>query len=265
MIKKILPVAILLLAGFIVLESFRNDSFSSSSGSPGGYSSSPGDGNKTCAYCSAHGTSSTVSGWLSTNIPGTGYVPGTAYQISCTVTGTGEKGFEVTCENTSNVKKGTWTAGTGSKLVNSAHAVTQSSAPTTNPKTWTFTWTAPAAGTGTVKFYGCYDFGGNTRHENITVNENTSATVDESIIGAFSLYPNPAVDDIHVSYHLTEQAQVSITLFDIAGRKSYLMLNEKQTSGNHTSVFSVSRFSKGSYELLIQTDKGVTHQKLIIG
>ena len=265
MVKKLLFAGVVLLAGIVLFESFRNETFSSTSGSPGGYSSSPGDGNKTCAYCSAHGTSSTVTGWLSTNIPGTGYIPGTAYQVSCTITGTGQKGFEVTCENTTNVKKGTWTAGTGSKLCNSNRAVTQSSAPTTNPKTWTFTWTAPAAGTGTVKFYGCFDFGGYTRHENITVNENTSAVAEEMIIRDFTLFPNPAADNVFVQYFLTEKSTVSISLFDISGKKAYLLLNENQTPGNYSKQFNISLFSKGVYELMIHTSKGVSHQKLVIG
>jgi hypothetical protein len=245
------------------LQYAENDSFSSTSGSPGGYSSSPGDGSKTCAYCGAHGPSSTVTGWLNTNIPGTGYVPGTLYQISCTVTGTGEKGFEVTCENTSNVKKGVWTAGTGSKLVNISHAVTQSSAPTTNPKTWTFGWTAPAAGTGTVKFYGCFDFGANTRHENITVSENTSA-IEENCIDQLSVFPNPASDYFEVNYTLTENTPVTATLFDVTGKKSFLLMNETEAVGAHKHTFNTNSYSKGIYFLIIQTNKGETHQKLII-
>lgn len=57
--------------------------------SPYYYTGSPGDGHS-CAQC--HGSSSTVSGWITSTIPASGYVPGTTYQITATnsISGSGK-------------------------------------------------------------------------------------------------------------------------------------------------------------------------------
>lgn len=124
------------------------------SGSPAGYTGSPGD-NKNCTQCH-NGSASTVAGWITSNIPASGYTPGSTYNITVTVSGSGGKGFEVSPQNPSGTLLGTLTAGTGSHLTGSGKYVTQNSTINSNPATWTFTWTAPAVGTGDVTFYGAF-------------------------------------------------------------------------------------------------------------
>ncbi|HOW30090.1 MAG TPA: T9SS type A sorting domain-containing protein [Bacteroidales bacterium] len=124
-------------------------------GAPAGYTGSPGDG-KNCTDCHT-GTASTVSGWITSNIPATGYEPGQTYQITATnnITGSGKYGFEVSPQNTSGTLLGTLAAGSNNQLVGNNKYVTHVSASET-VKTWTFNWTAPAAGTGNVTFYGAF-------------------------------------------------------------------------------------------------------------
>ncbi len=136
----------------------------SSSGSPGGKTGSPGDGGITCAQCHSGLPVSTVPGWITTNIPPTGYVPGTVYTITATGTHTGvvKFGFEMTAESNSAIKVGTFaiTNPSETKLTNLNKAVTHTSAgtiPSGNMKTWSANWTAPAAGTGNVSFYGAFN------------------------------------------------------------------------------------------------------------
>lgn len=124
------------------------------SGSPAGYTGSPGDG-KNCTQCH-NGSASTVTGWITSNIPASGYTAGSTYTITVTVSGSGAKGFEVSPQNPSGTLLGTLTAGTGSHLTGSGKYVTQNSSVNSNPATWTFTWTAPAVGTGDVTFYGAF-------------------------------------------------------------------------------------------------------------
>jgi len=143
------------------------------SGSPAGYTGSPGDAHH-CQSCHG-GSTATVPGWITSNIPATGYVAGTVYTITATVTGTGKKGFEVSPQNITGTQLGVLAAGTGSKLVGGTKYVTQSSAgSTTGTKTWNFTWTAPATGAGTVTFYGAFTVGEpNTKLSTLVVNEST--------------------------------------------------------------------------------------------
>lgn len=122
--------------------------------SPYNYSGSPADG-RDCSYC--HGNMTTASGWITSNIPVSGYIPGTTYQITATntISGSGKYGFEVSPQSPSGTLLGTLTAGTNSKVVGSGKWITQSSS-STSVTSWTFSWTAPAAGTGTVTFYGSF-------------------------------------------------------------------------------------------------------------
>ena len=143
-----------------------------SSGAPAGYTGSPGDGH-TCTSCHG-GSASAVTGFLTTDVPASGYVPGTTYTITVSFSGSGGKGFEVSPQDASGTLLGTLIAGTGSKLVGSGKYCTHNAKKTSSPATWTFTWTAPAAGTGDVTFYGAFAITeGTTRKETVTVTENS--------------------------------------------------------------------------------------------
>ena len=143
------------------------------SGSPAGYTGSPGDGMH-CVSCH-NGSAATVSGWITTNIPTAGYTAGTIYTITVTVSGSGKKGFEVSPQNATGTQLGVLAAGTSSHLVGGTKYVTQSSAGSTSSTViWNFTWTAPVAGTGQVTFYGAFCVGkSNTKLSTTVVNENS--------------------------------------------------------------------------------------------
>jgi hypothetical protein len=166
-------VAVFLMTGFGGSTTTNNSDYGS--GSPAGYTGSPGDG-KNCSNvsggCHNSGAATTVPGLITSNIPGTGYVAGSSYTITATVTGTQNKGFEVSPQNASGTLLGTLTAGSGSKLVGGGKYVTQNNAVGGSSATWNFTWTAPAAGTGTVTFYGAFALARTyTRLSTLVVNE----------------------------------------------------------------------------------------------
>ena len=143
-----------------------------SDGAPAGYTGSPGDG-KNCTYCHG-GNATTQAGIITSNIPGQGYTAGSTYTITVSLTGSGNKGFEVSPQNTSGTLLGTLIAGTGSKLVGSGKYCTHSSSVGGSSATWNFNWTAPAAGTGTVTFYGAFAITENTtKRSTLVVDENT--------------------------------------------------------------------------------------------
>ena len=144
----------LILANFIL--SFNALGYPS--GSPAGYTGSPGDGHH-CVSCHG-GSAATVSGWITSNIPASGYIAGTVYTITATVSGTGKKGFEVSPQDAIGTQLGILTAGTGSHLVGGTKYVTQNAAGSSSGTSiYNFTWTAPSAGTGPVTFYGAFTVG----------------------------------------------------------------------------------------------------------
>jgi hypothetical protein len=143
-------IPILALAAFI-LSSYSGEDSDYPGGAPAGYTGSPGDG-QDCHNCHG-GSSSAITGVLTSNIPAQGYTPGSTYTSTITVSGSGKKGFELSPQNASGTQLGTMAAGSGSKLVGGTKYVTQNSAVTTSTATWNVSWTAPAAGTGDVTFY----------------------------------------------------------------------------------------------------------------
>ncbi len=152
---KTIFVVILMFGAALLLSSFGgNENLDNPSGAPSGNTGSPGDG-QNCQNCHG-GTATSVSNWITSNIPAQGYTPGTTYNITVTVTGSGNKGFQVSPQTTSGTLLGTLTAGSGSKTTGSGKYVTHNASSSSNPSSWTFQWTAPVAGTGTVTFYGAF-------------------------------------------------------------------------------------------------------------
>ena len=145
-------IAIFLLTAFGVPNSPLNPDHSN--GAPAGYTGSPFDG-KNCTNC--HGGSATTQGGIITsNVPSQGYTGGSSYTITVSLSGSGNKGFEVSPQDPSGNLMGTLTAGSGNKLVGSGKYCTHSSAVGGSSATWNFTWTAPTAGTGPITFYGAF-------------------------------------------------------------------------------------------------------------
>ena len=107
-------------------------------GSPGGYTGSPGDGSN-CSIACHGGSTSPVTGWVTSNVPADGYTPGATYTITVTATGSGNKGFECSPQSLSGSLIGTVTPGSGNKLCNNNKAITHSSAVGGSSATWNFT------------------------------------------------------------------------------------------------------------------------------
>ncbi len=171
--KKINFLAFAIIASVVLLSGFA--AFYPS-GAPAGYTGSPGDGSN-CSSC--HGAAATTTaGWITSDIPAAGYTPGQAYQITATnnMAGSGKYGYEISPQNSTGTLLGTLTTGTNSKLVGSGKYITHSSA-SSSTKTWTFSWTAPAAGTGSVTFYGAFarGYSGSTTLSTLVVSENSAS------------------------------------------------------------------------------------------
>ena len=122
-----------------------------STGSPGGKTASPMD-NSDCTSC--HNVNSTVvtTTNITSNIPSSGYIPGTIYTITANLSNPllTLNGFEITCEEVSNnTKTGTFFISDpiNTKFTNNATAITHTPAGN-SLNSWSFDWEAPSAGTG---------------------------------------------------------------------------------------------------------------------
>ncbi len=174
--KKILyPVFLAFVIMFWVAGTIQVHAYPS--GAPSGRAGGPAEGGATCYGGGCHsGTAQTVSGFITTNIPASGYVAGSTYNITVSFTGSGGKGFELSPQDVTGNQIGTLVAGSGSHLVGGTKYCTQSSKQSSSTALWTFQWVAPAtAGSGTLSFYGAFAITtGTTKKEYITVNEDAA-------------------------------------------------------------------------------------------
>jgi hypothetical protein len=255
----ILPVAVIL----VLIYGFGGNA-KWPGGSPGGYTGSPGDG-KNCTQCHG-GTASTELGWITSDIPIEGYIPGETYTITVSITGSGDKGFEVSPQDESGNLLGTLIAGTGTHLVSGNKAVTQNSASSANPKVWQFNWVAPEAGTGEVRFYGAFTVNKPvTKLSTLVAQENTAVSISEAEQMSIYVFPNPVHDRIQIKLNAIENDMVSIDLISLGGISIPVCSEiEVQQGKNQLSCLLPSGLAQGSYILQIRFNNFVTTTKILV-
>jgi hypothetical protein len=142
-----------------------------------------------------------------------------------------------------------------------------------------FSWTAPVAGTGTISFWGAINAvngdgntsGDKTNSGHIVINEwGGNSTTGIANAGnptsdfKISLFPNPATENIHLTYSLGKQCAVSVKMFDLNGRLISDFLNEIQNEGAQNLDASISNLSKGIYFVVLNVDGLKTAKRLVI-
>jgi len=153
---------------------------------------------------------------ITTNIPTSGYAWGATYQITVTVNSGGANGvlYGFACsaakDGTSTLTGGFATADGTTLIKSGGNYIVHNTAVAGNGNpshSFTFNWTAPVGGTGSVKFYAAGNSangdgdnsGDQIYNSTLTVNEMPGFGLTESIISAFNLYPNPASEFVNVN------------------------------------------------------------------
>jgi hypothetical protein len=259
-ILYILPFATIV----ILLTAFSGNIAHYPGGAPAGYTGSPSDG-QNCTACH-NGTASNVQNWITSNVDATGYLPGQTYTITVTVTGSGNKGFEVSPQNASGNYFGTIILGTGTEFAGgNTHYITHSSASNSNPKIWTFQWVAPAANSGPVTMYGAFALNTSiTRLSTLAIPENVGTGISEKpAASAISVYPSPADKDINVKLSLEKDADVKLSLVNAATGVKNVLRQEHLSIGDQSFKMDCSSVAGGVYLLLAEYG-GVTHQTKVL-
>jgi hypothetical protein len=227
----------------------------------------------------AAGGSITISAPTLTNWQ---YFPGAVYPISVTIARAGCPIFGVGFEalRSTGANAGTLTAGVGTTLktatilgnsrTNIVHTLNGGTS-STGSKTFTFNWTAPAAGTGTVTFYAA----GNATNGNGSTSGDfiytTSQTVTESATGieegliasSIAIHPNPIVDNINLSFQLKSNENVTVRIFSMEGKLVETAVQEKLQSGKHNLVIPAPT-QKGVYLLELDHSSGTATRKIVV-
>ena len=265
---------------FVLLQSFDFDGGSKRrrDGTEPGYTGSPGDSFKNCTACHG-GTTANVEGWVVSNIPSTGWVPGQRYTITATNTKMGATrfGFEVSPQAYDGTLLGemiiTDTATT--KLVGNNKYITYKAAGVdgVDSRSWSFDWIAPDSTVSEVGFYGA--FNSNPGHKG---NDITSLSVlrvwraghksnihSNKVDTRLNVYPNPVNSNLSISYDQKIGSLSSVELYDLNGKLVKTLLSETFVpEGVFHSGFDISDISAGCYILSINNKGGRIYQSVII-
>lgn len=234
---------------------------SSSGGRNEGRTGSPGDGGQTCVACHS-GTVTNASATITTDIPATGYLLDTDYTINInTSSSSSSLGFQLTAENSSDTKIGTFSAGSGSRTVNANKAVTHSSPSSTG--NWSFTWRSPTTDMGRVTFYAAVNASsgqGAFNGQDQVVTTNTafgSLSTKDARRLQFDMFPNPAIDNLTIQLP-SDSEKATVQFYDYVGRLALtnaISLNQNK--------IDVSSLNSGVYILKVITDDKIGSQKFI--
>ncbi len=277
--KKLLNVLVASVFVLVLLQSFEFDGGSKrrKDGTEPGYTGSPGDSFKNCTACHG-GTTQNVDGWIVSNIPSTGWVPGERYTITATNTKMGATrfGFEVSPQAYNGTLLGEMiiTDTGATQLVGDKKYITYKAAGVdgVDSRSWSFDWIAPDSTISEVGFYGA--FNSNPGHKD---NDKTFLSVlnvyraghKSSIhsvmkIAACSVYPNPSNSRIEVKFEQKIESETSIVLLDLNGRIIKTLLNANLPKGEFSSQFDVSDIASGSYILSITNSNGRINRSILI-
>ncbi len=245
------------------------------SGSPNNaHTGSPGDGGTRCNTSGCHvggtpavQTNQTIT--FTTNVPDTGYTPGSTYTFNVIISGTNpinptanEYGFEACVEKLSNnTKTGTLIAtNTTQTQVSAGYIKHKSVSPngTNNMKTYSFNWTAPVTGNGPVKIYAVANISNNANGDDAgdLIITNASDSIKEYIApvvngintanaSKINVYPNPATDVAYITIP-NNLGTATINVYSLNGS-----LVHTQANTNGTATLNTENWAKGSYLISI--------------
>jgi len=232
---------------------------SSSGGRDDARSGSPGDGGASCTACHSGNADLGASASITTNIPAAGYDLNTDYTITVNSTSSSSKlGFQLTAENGSDTKVGSFVAGSGSRVT--GQRITQSSPSTTGD--WSFTWKSPATNEGSVTFYTAVNAtngNGGTSGDQVVLANTAVGVLGISDVKRldFDVYPNPSSEN--VTFQLSSGSErATVEFYDYLGR---LSLSDKVSISN--SKINVQDLSSGVYIIKVLTDDKIGSQKFI--
>src|SRR5207249_11277333 len=92
------------------------------------------------------------------------------------------------------------------------------------------------------------------------------ASADEPALGALQLSPNapnPFQSSTTIDFRIGAAANVTIRLFDLAGRQVMKLLDENRPAGRHSVVVNGSRLTAGLYYYQLSVGGQVRYRKLL--
>lgn len=113
-----------------------------------------------------------------------------------------------------------------------------------------------------------YSTGDNTAIQNainLALSEmSVTGIADNTKPSLFSAYPNPAKNEVTITYHLEKTSDVTLRIFDFAGKEVYAASTKNVGSGNQNVLVPTSELAAGLYYVSINTETSKQTLKLEI-
>ena len=125
----------------------------------------------------------------------------------------------------------------------------------------------------TDTYYVGINFGGCSAGEIFTLVFDELKIIDPDIVGVstvtgtnneLSFYPNPASNNIEVSYKLQQSCDVDLTIFNSLGQKITTLNEGTQSAGIHSQSFDCSNLENGLYYGVLKSDNNTIVKKIVI-
>jgi len=90
--------------------------------------------------------------------------------------------------------------------------------------------------------------------------------IGENLIAESNLknYPNPFTSTTNISYNLKSSSVVRLSVINITGQEIAVLVNENQTSGEHTAQWSANDFPAGVYFVKLEMGSQVVTTKIVL-
>lgn len=214
---------------------------------------------------------------LSGSTPVTSYTPGATYTVRLSgqnqTNARPKFGFQLTAANTAGTSVGSMgangVAGVATRANNTLIEHTQPLDGTLSPDNnytyvRSFSWTAPPAGTGTVKFYAVLNaVNGNSspdangadqwnKGQSVNISEEPGTSLkQQNLITGLEVFPNPAGKELSLVLHSTDYGAYELTIVDLSGRVLQSKVHMHSGSGQSFRT-DISSLASGTYLLHVK-------------
>ncbi len=288
--KKFLLFPLIAVGAYFTLSSNINGYLTNATGSDGGTVGCGGGG------CHNSGASSTVTSTTivvdSAGTPVTVYHPGVTYRVSLAAgtvatSGLTKFGFQLSSSKAASpAQAGTWVAATApvnaTVSTMGAFSVVRHTAPMSDSVILagaafvypvSINWTAPAAGTGSVKFYGVINAvnnDGNATSADLWNSATATITeyVDHTSVNdvaakvAINTFPNPVTSSFTLQLTNAAAGTYNVQVVDITGKVA--VKQSVEVSGNTaSSSINMSSFAAGNYHVIVEKDGARTVSMIV--
>jgi hypothetical protein len=97
---------------------------------------------------------------------------------------------------------------------------------------------------------------------NVAVGEEPATPAGRAVLG--QSYPNPATASATIAFELPRASEVSLRLYDVAGREVAVLVNGRREGGRHQVPVATGRLAPGAYYYVLRSERTVESRTLLV-